>query len=75
MPIYEFTCKKCKHDFEELIFNRSEKVACPECGSKKVVRAMSVFSHSSGGTYRSSAGSSCTSCAKSSCAGCGGGGS
>jgi len=72
MPIYEFNCQSCEHSFEELIFNRSEKVVCPKCGGRKVERAMSVFSYSSGGTYRSSEGSGCGSCAKSSCAGCGG---
>ncbi len=72
MPIYEFNCNDCEHPFEELVFSRSEKVVCPKCGSAKVERALSVFSHSSGGSYRSSAGSGCDSCAKSSCAGCGG---
>jgi len=70
MPIYEFVCSKCNNDFEELVFSQSEKVACPQCGSKKVKRAMSVFSFSSGGSYRSSAGSSCGSCSKGSCSGC-----
>lgn len=73
MPIYEFTCESCQHTFEELVLSRSEKIACPKCGTSKVERAMSVFSHSSGGSYRSSAGSSCTSCSKASCAGCGSG--
>jgi len=72
MPIYEFACKKCEHCFEELVLSRSEKVACPACGSERVERAMSVFSHSSGGSFRSSAGDGCASCHKSSCAGCGG---
>jgi putative FmdB family regulatory protein len=72
MPIYEFNCPKCQLAFEELVLSRSEKVACPKCGSTKIERAMSVFSHSSGGSFRSSAGSGCDGCAKSSCAGCGG---
>ncbi len=72
MPIYEFSCKSCGHPFEELVLSRSEKVACPKCSSKKVERAMSVFSHSSGGSYRSSKGSGCSSCTKSSCASCSG---
>lgn len=70
MPIYEYVCSKCQHDFEELIFNTSEKVACPECGSAKVERAMSVFASVSGDSFRPSSGSSCGGCAKSSCSGC-----
>ena len=73
MPIYEFVCPSCQHAFEELVFNRSEKVACPRCGAAEVERALSVFSHQSGGSFRSSAGSGCTSCSKASCAGCGSG--
>jgi putative FmdB family regulatory protein len=74
MPIYEYSCAKCEHHFEELVFSQREKVTCPECGSAKVERALSVFSYSSGGSYRSSAGDGCGSCHKSSCAGCGSGG-
>ena len=71
MPIYEFTCEKCQHDFEELVLSRSETISCPECGGTKVERAMSVFSFSSAGSYHSSAGSSCSGCSKGSCSGCG----
>lgn len=73
MPIYEFCCTRCEHSFEELVLSRSEAIACPACGSAKVERAMSVFSYSSGGSYRSSAGDGCTGCHKSSCSGCGSG--
>jgi putative FmdB family regulatory protein len=72
MPIYEFQCSKCERTFEELVLNRSEKIACPNCGGRKVKRALSVFSYSSGGAYRSSQGSGCESCAKGNCSGCGG---
>ncbi|MFH1132223.1 MAG: zinc ribbon domain-containing protein [Pseudomonadota bacterium] len=70
MPIYEFICSKCKNEFEELVFNSSEKVSCPKCGSIKVKKEMSVFSYSSGGKFSSSAGDSCGSCSKGSCSGC-----
>lgn len=72
MPIYEFICRSCTKEFEELVFSRTEAVACPDCGSTEVERALSVFSSSSSGRYRSSAGSSCDSCSKSSCAHCSG---
>ena len=42
MPIYEYTCKKCKHDFEQLIMG-SQKAVCPECGSRALERRFSVI--------------------------------
>ncbi len=50
MPIYEYTCKSCDARFEKLTKSMSderERVACPECGSTKTARAMSVFAVSS----------------------------
>jgi len=45
MPIYEYTCGTCGHRFEHLARRRSETPpACPECGAKKVVKELSVFS-------------------------------
>ncbi len=42
MPIFEYVCGKCEVDFEELV--RSDTiVACPECGSKKVEKKLSIF--------------------------------
>jgi putative FmdB family regulatory protein len=40
MPIYEFHCKKCGREFEELVFSRQELVACG-CGSLDVRKVMS----------------------------------
>ena len=71
MPIYEFICPRCKHEFEELVFKQDEEVLCPECSCKKVERALSVFSYSSGGSYHSSEGNSCDGCHKSHCSDCG----
>lgn len=71
MPIYEFVCRKCKADFEELVLRSSEEVRCPKCGSKRIERAMSTFSYSSGGAYHHASGDSCGSCSKGSCSGCG----
>lgn len=50
MPIYEYTCAKCKKRFEQLV--RSMKAAddpvkCPECGSDQTARSLSVFAVSS----------------------------
>ena len=70
MPIYEYVCGQCDHEFEKLIFNSSEKVGCPKCKCKKVSRRLSAFAFSSGGKFKSTASSSCGSCASSSCSGC-----
>ncbi len=34
MPIYELRCESCGHEFEELVFRRSEveTLTCPQCG-------------------------------------------
>ncbi|MFN0135938.1 MAG: FmdB family zinc ribbon protein [Phycisphaerae bacterium] len=45
MPIYEFDCNACEHQFEELVRStqQEESVACPACGSRKIQRRPSVF--------------------------------
>ena len=51
MPLYEFRCPKCGHEFEQIVF-LSDKgpVKCPECGAPKPDRLLSVFSSSTTGT-------------------------
>jgi DNA-directed RNA polymerase subunit RPC12/RpoP len=57
MPLYEYNCKKCQAKFEKLVKSMSassggassestataEAIACPECGSTKITRSISVF--------------------------------
>lgn len=45
MPIYEYTCQSCNKKFEQLVRSMSsdEKCKCPECGSPKTARNLSVF--------------------------------
>lgn len=45
MPIYEYRCQKCEQVFEHLArsMNGESRVACPECGSSKTERMLSVF--------------------------------
>ena len=71
MPIYEYRCNQCQKEFEKLVFNTSEKIACPKCKSKKVNRVMSAFAFSSGGKFKSTASSSCGTCSATSCSTCG----
>ncbi len=71
MPIYEYSCGKCEHQFEKLVFRSSETIECPKCNSKKVNRLMSACAFSVGGNFKSTAGSSCGSCSSGSCSSCG----
>ena len=45
MPIYEYTCESCSNKFEQLVRTMSgePKAKCPECGSTKTARSLSVF--------------------------------
>ncbi len=53
MPLYEFTCKKCGHNFEELLtLNEVESgnMKCPACGSKRIERGFSSFATGGAGS-------------------------
>jgi putative FmdB family regulatory protein len=42
MPIYEYSCSKCGHEFETLV--RSSAVPdCPSCHSTELRKKLSVF--------------------------------
>jgi len=76
LPIYEYHCNQCDHDFEYLVFNSQEPETCPSCDSSQVARQMSVCGFVSKGvggeTVSSSASAnSCGGCTASSCASCG----
>ena len=59
MPVFEYKCKDCGWEFEELVYGNQE-VHCPECDSDKTEKKISTFAAntSSGGTGSRS--SSCT---------------
>jgi putative FmdB family regulatory protein len=42
MPIFEYICKECNHEFEALVFGR-DKAICPKCKSKSLSLQLSVF--------------------------------
>jgi putative FmdB family regulatory protein len=67
MPIYEFICKECSKNFEDLVMSASriDEVVCPVCGSGQVKKKMSTFASkpAEGGSsfsFNSGAASSCT---------------
>ncbi len=44
MPLFEYRCMKCNHDFEELVAATGRtKVVCPNCGATSVEKLHSVF--------------------------------
>ena len=42
MPIFEYTCKDCTHEFEALVYGKG-KAECPKCHSKQLEPKLSVF--------------------------------
>ena len=65
MPIFEYVCKECQHEFEALVFGR-DKAVCPKCQSKKLSPQLSVFAVAAKGVSSSSSASAapgpCGSC-------------
>ncbi len=75
MPIYEYKCNACGHEFDRLcpISKRDDPGECPECGSNQVSRGVSRVASAKieGGDYSSPGSSSCVSCSKGTCSTCG----
>jgi putative FmdB family regulatory protein len=65
MPIYEYICDDCKNEFEKIVINKQQEIACPKCASKKATIQLSVFSSTTAGgsaksfTPQSSGGGGC----------------
>ena len=49
MPIYEYACKACGHEFEQLI-RTGDAPACPSCKSQELTRLLSLSAVSSENT-------------------------
>ena len=41
MPIFDFVCSDCQFEFEALV-RASDMPVCPECGSAKVTKLLSL---------------------------------
>jgi len=62
MPIFEYICQKCHHQFEALVYGK-EKAECPKCHATKLEPQLSVFAVSARSSSTSSAPTgACTSC-------------
>ncbi len=58
MPIYEYLCDECKTPYEKLVLSKSEKIACPKCGSARKTQQLSVFAAHGGNAAGTSSGKS-----------------
>jgi putative FmdB family regulatory protein len=52
MPIFEYICQECDHQFEALVYGK-EKAECPNCHGRKLAPQLSVFAVSAKGTTSS----------------------
>ena len=43
MPIYEYRCPECGHDFESLVRSAAATPACPGCGCASPEKKLSAF--------------------------------
>jgi putative FmdB family regulatory protein len=43
MPIFDYICKNCNHEFESLVLQRTECVPCPACGRDSEKKTVSLF--------------------------------
>ncbi|MBI4776604.1 MAG: zinc ribbon domain-containing protein [Deltaproteobacteria bacterium] len=63
MPLYEYCCSECAHQFEEIVsLGKEADVKCPKCGAGSPKRLMSAFASCTGseGGVMSSKGSGCS---------------
>jgi putative FmdB family regulatory protein len=69
MPIYEFRCRDCGKQYEELVSLDVDRLPCPDCGSENTSRMISLFSASGTSSPAGRGGSNCAtaSCATKSC--------
>jgi putative FmdB family regulatory protein len=55
MPIFEYRCKQCRHEFEALVLPQNPTPACPECHSADLDKLLSGFAMSSDGIRQANA--------------------
>lgn len=50
MPIFEYRCSECEHDFE-LLVRHDTVAACPACGGTDIEKRLSLPAVQSSGTH------------------------
>lgn len=48
MPLYEYACKQCQHQFEVLVRTATDRPECPSCHGGDLERRLSVFAAHTG---------------------------
>jgi putative FmdB family regulatory protein len=48
MPIYEYICDDCETEFERIVLNKAQEIACPKCAGTRNTLQLSVFSAPNG---------------------------
>jgi putative FmdB family regulatory protein len=43
MPIFEYRCASCRHEFEQLVLASRVPPSCPTCGGLDLERLLSLF--------------------------------
>lgn len=73
MPVYEYQCKSCSHQFEKLRSMRDadELILCLKCSSKDTHRMLSRFNAKSEGRSLTDTSCGCGGCTGGSCGSCG----
>jgi putative FmdB family regulatory protein len=74
MPIYEYICQDCQHEFEAIrpMSQSDVAMACIKCGGENIKRKLSVFFAESGGKAVSGMSEpACDSCGGGNCSHCG----
>jgi len=61
MPIFEYACRACGHEFETLV-RASDTPSCERCASGELDKKLSVFAAQSNGGEASAAASPCGTC-------------
>jgi putative FmdB family regulatory protein len=74
MPLYEYICKDCGHEFDAIrsIKESDSRIECDECRSDHTSRKISLFFAQSGGRVVAGGNSGCAGCGGDTCASCGG---
>jgi putative FmdB family regulatory protein len=54
MPLYEYECRSCHHQFE-LLVRDSTALECPSCRSRELEKQLSVFAVGANGQSMSAA--------------------
>jgi putative FmdB family regulatory protein len=55
MPIFDYRCKQCSHEFEAIVLPQNPAPECPECHSADLEKLLSSFALSTDGTRQSNA--------------------